>query len=206
MTVTEALHARRAVPSFDPSINISKENLEKLINVACLAPSSMNLQPWEFLVCISDQDKARMQSVAMDQKKVSEASAVIAVICNLNFPDHAQTVARSHVEKGYFPEERVAGYVGMASSFKANSQALREEAIRSCNLWAMAFMMVATEAGWATGPMGGFVAEDLSKEFGLPDSRFPVLLITIGKASPALKLLERNIRFPANELTHFGNW
>ena len=206
MTVTEALHARRAVPSFDPSVSISKQEIEELIDLACLAPSSMNLQPWEFLVCMSDEDKARMVGVAMNQKKIAEASAVIAVICNLEFPDHAEAVAQSNVDRGYFPQERVSGYLGMASGFKANPQALREEAIRSCNLWAMAFMMVATEAGWATGPMGGFVAEELSQEFGLPDSKFAVLLITIGKMNPKLNLLERNIRFSAKELTHFGNW
>ena len=206
MTVREALEKRRATPSFDPTVSISPEELEHLIDVACLAPSSMNLQPWEFLICTSPEDKARMQGVAMNQAKVSEASAVIAVICNLDYPDHAEAAASSGVANGYYGEERKASLVGIAQSFKTNPTALREEAIRSCNLWAMAFMLVATEAGWDTGPMGGFVADALSAEFHLPESRFPVILITIGKVNPAVTLLKRNMRYTAKELSHIGNW
>lgn len=206
MTVTEALHQRRAVPSFDQSVTISRSEVDALIDVASLAPSSMNLQPWEFLVCFSKEDKARMQSVTMNQKKVSEASAVLAVICNLDFPSNALKVANSNIEKGYLSEDRKAGFIENANSFRSNPQALREEAIRSCNLWAMAFMLAATEAGWDTAPMGGFVAESLSAEFGLPESRFPVLIIAIGKRNPEITILERSIRLTSEELRHEGNW
>jgi putative NAD(P)H nitroreductase len=206
MTVTEALKKRRAIPSFNRSQSISKPELESLIELACLAPSSMNLQPWEFLVCYSDEDKARIQAVTMNQKKVSEASAVIAVICNLEFPNHAEDVANGNVQRGYIPEERKSGFVSSAHSLNENKQALREEAIRSCSLWSMAFMLAATEAGWDTAPMGGFVAESLIAEFGLPDSRFPVLIIAIGKRNPDITILDRGIRFGTDELVHVGNW
>lgn len=206
MTVTEALKIRRAIPSFDQSVTILPSELEAIIDKACLAPSSMNLQPWEFLVCYSAEDKSRMQVVTMNQKKVSESSAVIAVICNLNFPDHAEAVAAVNIEKGYLTDERRDGFISGAQSFRNNPQALREEAIRSCNLWAMAFMLAASEAGWDTAPMGGFVAADLSAEFGLPDSCFPVLVIAVGKRNPVVKILDRSHRFSASELVHVAQW
>lgn len=206
MTVTEALQARRAVPSFDPSVEISLSELERLVDIACLAPSSMNLQPWEFLVCTTPEDKTRMQGVAMNQKKVTEASAVIAVLCNLEFYQHAEAIADSQIQRGYMPAENKEAYVKRVHSLPDRPQHLREEAIRSCNLWAMSFMLVAQEAGWDTGPMGGFVAEALAAEFGLPESRFPVILITIGKLNPEVQLLPRNMRFTAQELIHYGNW
>lgn len=206
MTVTEALAARRAVPSFDSTVEISLDELERIIDLACLAPSSMNLQPWEFLICHTDEEKARLQTVTMNQKKVSEASAVVVLIGNTLLHENAGVVADGLVERGYMPTERKEGFVGMASGFRDNAQAAREEAIRSGSLWAMAFMLAATEAGWDTAPMGGFVADDLSAEFGLPETRFPVLVIGIGKANPEIKILDRNIRFSAKELSHYGNW
>lgn len=206
MTVTEALAARRAVPSFDSTAEISLDELERIIDLACLAPSSMNLQPWEFLICHTDEEKARLQTVTMNQKKVSEASAVVVLIGNTLLHENAGVVADGLVERGYMPTERKEGFVGMASGFRDNAQAAREEAIRSGSLWAMAFMLAATEAGWDTAPMGGFVADDLSAEFGLPETRFPVLVIGIGKANPEIKILDRNIRFSAKELSHYGNW
>ncbi len=206
MTVTEALVARRAVPSFDTSVNISLSELEGIIDTACLAPSSMNLQPWEFLICHTDEEKARLQSVTMNQKKVSEASAVVVLIGNTLLHENADAVADGMIERGYMPTERKEGFVGMASGFRENAQAAREEAIRSGSLWAMAFMLAAAEAGWDTAPMGGFVADALSAEFGLPETRFPVLVIGIGKSNPEIKILDRNIRFSAKQLSHYGNW
>jgi nitroreductase len=142
----------------------------------------------------------------MNQKKVTEASAVVVVIGNLNFVDHAEAVVDGMVERGYLPLERKEGMLAMANSFKQNPQGMREEAIRSSNLWAMAFMLVAKEAGWDTAPMGGFSAEALIKEFGLPESHFPVLLIAIGKVNSEVKILERNIRLSAKQLVHYDNW
>ncbi len=206
MTVTEALQKRRAIPSFDPTVTISREELERLIDLASLAPSSMNLQPWEILVCDTPEDKARLLAVAMNQKKVSEASAAIVVVCNLEFPDHAADEADSQIERGYTPADKRDGFITMAHGFKANPNIVRDEAIRSCNLWAMSFMLVAQEAGWETGPMGGFFPDKFAEEFGLPDSRYPILIITIGKANPSIKILERNFRYSAKDITHFGNW
>ena len=206
MTVTEALQHRRATPSFDPNISISRAEIESLIDTASLAPSSMNLQPWDFLVVDTAEDKLRMQGAAMNQKKVTEASAVIAVLGNLNFVDHAEAVVDGLVERGYLPAERKEGMLGMAQGFNQDAHVRRDEAIRSSNLWAMAFMLVAKEAGWDTAPMGGFSAEAVSKEFGLPESHFPIILIAIGKVNPEVKILDRNIRFSAKELVHYDNW
>lgn len=206
MTVTEALQHRRATPSFDTTVKIDQAELEALIDKACLAPSSMNLQPWEFLVCIDEADKERLLGVAMNQKKVVEASAVIVVVCDTTYHLHAADVADSQIERGYMPAERKEGFVTMVHGFGENKQASREEAIRSSNLWAMAFMLAAAEAGWDTAPMGGFVASDLSTEFGLPETYFPVLLIAIGKRNPSVNLLPRNFRYGAETLTHYGNW
>ena len=83
MTVNEALHARRATPSFDKSVTITREEVLALIDEASLAPSSMNMQPWEFLVIETDEDKAKLKDVAMNQGKVTEASAVIVVIIKM---------------------------------------------------------------------------------------------------------------------------
>jgi len=181
--------------------------VKALIETANLAPSSLNLQPWEFLVVISAEDKERLKKVSYNQAKIAEASAVVVVLGNLHLYDHAQAVAERNAELGYFGPEGIEKFVKSAlGTYEGNDAAQRDEAFRSCSLWAMAFMLAAEEAGWSTAPMGGFTPGDLTKEFGIPNTHIPTLLICIGKPNPALPMSPRGLRISAQELVHEGNW
>jgi nitroreductase len=76
MEALEAIRRRRSVRSYtgDP---IPREDLEKIVDAARLAPSGYNRQPWEFIV-VSDRS-------VIDQLKIAalwmeNAGAIIAVV------------------------------------------------------------------------------------------------------------------------------
>lgn len=207
MTVREALETRRSIPFFDPAVGISKDELTALCNLANLAPSSMNLQPWEYVICATTESKQRLRKASYDQAKVTDASAVIILLGNLNHHLNADQVADSQIKNGYFGEDRRTGYVGMAhGAYQDNPQKQRDEAFRGGALWAMSFTLAAHEAGWDTAMLGGFVPEQVSETFNIPETHLPVLLIAIGKRPSDANILPRNERFSAEELAHWENW
>jgi nitroreductase len=53
MDITEAIRSRKSIRGFKPD-PVSRETLEKILETACRAPSTMNTQPWEFLVIAGD--------------------------------------------------------------------------------------------------------------------------------------------------------
>jgi nitroreductase len=53
MDITEAIRGRKSIRGFKP-FPVSRETLEKILETACRAPSTMNTQPWEFLVIAGD--------------------------------------------------------------------------------------------------------------------------------------------------------
>ena len=53
MDITEAIRSRKSIRGFKPD-PVSREVLEKILETACRAPSTMNTQPWEFLVIAGD--------------------------------------------------------------------------------------------------------------------------------------------------------
>jgi nitroreductase len=53
MDITEAIRSRKSIRGFKPD-PVSREVLEKILKTACRAPSTMNTQPWEFLVIAGD--------------------------------------------------------------------------------------------------------------------------------------------------------
>jgi nitroreductase len=206
MTVTEALHNRRAIPFYDTSVSISLEEVDRLIETASLSPSSMNLQPWKFLVVTTAEAKAKLQSVSYNQAKISEASAVVVVVADLNFHQNAEAIADGAVARGYFPADKKQGFLDMAHGGFSDPEARRVEAIRSSSLFAMSFMLVAKEAGWDTSPMGGFDPEGILREFNIAPGHLPVIEICIGKAKPDFELAARNVRFSTSETVHVNSW
>lgn len=71
---------RRSVRHYDASFQIPREELNRILQEATLAPSSHNLQPWRFLVIHEAGLKEKLLPIAYNQKQVVEASDVIAVM------------------------------------------------------------------------------------------------------------------------------
>ena len=70
-TVSEAIKYRRSVRKFDPSKELNSDIVKKCIENGVLAPTSSNLQLWEFYHCLlytspspRDRQKYRMPSSA----------------------------------------------------------------------------------------------------------------------------------------------
>jgi nitroreductase len=53
MDIEEAIRSRKSIRAFRPD-PVPREVLEEILTLACRAPSTMNTQPWEFLVITGD--------------------------------------------------------------------------------------------------------------------------------------------------------
>lgn len=205
MTVSEALSTRRAIPSFDPSAQISPEELERLMDLANLAPSSSNLQPWRYLVCRTQEERDRLKAASFNQRKIGEAGVVLVVLGDMDHHRaHAEAVVDGQIERGYLPPEKRDAAIERLKNAFGTERAQRDECFRGASLWAMAFMLAAAEAGWDTAPMGGYEPDKVKAEFNLPDNLVPTLVLCVGKANPEVKVLPRNVRLPARELAIDG--
>ena len=81
MQTKDAIKLRRSTREFDSKAVISRENIDKLIDAARLAPTARNIQPWEFIV-ISDRDTLeRIGLLADNGRFIKDASACIAIFC-----------------------------------------------------------------------------------------------------------------------------
>ena len=76
MEALEAILKRRSVRSYtgDP---IPREDLEKIVDAARLAPSGYNRQPWEFIVVT---DHSVIDKLKVAARWMENAGAIIAVV------------------------------------------------------------------------------------------------------------------------------
>jgi nitroreductase len=79
MDVFDTIKDRRSIRSYK-SEQIPKDKIEKLLEVARLAPSAANRQNWKFIVVENDQTKKQLVTACNYQAFVGTASHVIVGI------------------------------------------------------------------------------------------------------------------------------
>ncbi|MDT3428721.1 nitroreductase [Paenibacillus forsythiae] len=184
---TEILTGRRSIRKYDPAVTISKEEMTQILTEATLAPSTVNMQPWRFLVIDSPEGKAALAPLArFNKQQVETSSAVIAVFGDMNSFDYAEEIYSTAVERGWMPAEvkdkQLAGINNHLAVLPP--QVKREILLIDTGLVSMQLMLVARAHGYDTNPIGGYDKENIAEAFGLDKERYvPVMLLSIGKAA-----------------------
>lgn len=200
-TYQETVKSRRSIRTYQPDVKISQQEMQELLAEATLAPSSLNLQPWRFLIIESEEGKATLKELAkFNQRQVETSSAVIAVFVDMESIETTQEIYDLAVEKGVMPADVRDRQV---PSIQSMLRAIPREEMRAMNfidagLVSMQIMLSAQARGYATNPMGGFEKEKIAEAYGLDKNRFePVMLISIGKAADEGRA---SVRLPIDDI------
>nr|WP_231593235.1 nitroreductase family protein [Rossellomorea marisflavi] len=200
----DLITGRRSIRNYDPSVKISKEEMKEILTEATLAPSSVNLQPWRFLVIDSEEAKATLAPLAkFNQTQVNTSSAVIAVFVDMNSLDYTDRIYNDAVEKGLMPadvrDRQIPAIKGMLS--QVPTQEMREMNLIDAGLVSMQLMLAARHHGYDTNPIGGYEKDQIAEVYGMDKERYyPVMLISIGKAADAGY---QSVRLPIDEITEW---
>jgi nitroreductase len=176
------IESRRSAKVYDPNLPISREELVELLEIAGKAPSAWNLQHWHFMIFDNKEIQQRILPIAYNQQQIVDASAVIAVLGDLEANKNAELVFTPDVEAGMMTPEIKNTLIQQIEGAYQNKQYARDAAFSNASLAAMQFMLAAKAKGWDTCPIGGFNPVQFMKEFNVSDRYVPVMLITIGKA------------------------
>jgi len=205
MDFTDVITSRRSVNFFDPSQEVSEDQVKTIIEIAAKTPSSFNLQPWNLMIVRAAEDKLRLQKVAWDQPKISMASVVLIVLADLdgwkeghpivekNFQEMIKAGAMAEEQRKWFADARQTLY----GSSSAASQAF---ACKNAGFFAMSLMLAARNFGIDTHPMDGFDHEGVKKEFNIPDQYWIPLLLAVGHFDKIKELVPPKWRKGVDEI------
>jgi nitroreductase len=179
MNVSTAINSRRAIKHFDSDHRMSETEIDQLMLLALLSPTSFNIQNWRFLLAKNPDIRRQLRTVAWDQAQVTDASLLVVLTADLkswakepvrywkNAPQPVQEFMLPAIEQYYSGREQVQ----------------RDEAMRSCGIAAMTLMLAAQEMGYASCPMVGFDFEKVGKIINLPADHAIAMFIAIGKGT-----------------------
>ncbi|MEK8131191.1 nitroreductase family protein [Paenibacillus filicis] len=180
------LQSRHSVRQYVPGTVISDEELNELLELASLAPSSWNLQHWRFLVIREQANKEKLLPIAFGQQQVVDAAAVVVVLGDLEANKVAEQVFADAT-----PEIRAQMKQQIDGAYAGNERLARDEAIRNAAFAAQQLMLAAKAKGYDTVPMGGYNPQALIEEFAIPERYIPVVMLPIGKAAQPARVTGR---------------
>ncbi len=158
--------------------------LARLLALAALAPSPLNLQPWRFVVVRDPRNRRKLRDCTFGDPRLADAPTVLIVLAYL----HPDRLDLDEVLEGMF----TLGAIAPEDAPRFRATATREwergdgptlRATRAAML-AVGTLMIAAEAqGVASSWIEGFDVEKLREAFGIPDDHAPCGLLALGYAA-----------------------
>jgi len=177
METFDAIKERRSVKHYDSNHKLSDEEIEKLMSLAVLSPTSFNMQNWRFVIIKNPEIRKKIRSAAWDQAQVTEASLLLVLCADLkSWKKNPEQYWKNA------PKETQDFLVSsMGPFYEGKDQLQRDEAMRSCGIAAQTIMLAAKSMGYDSNPMIGFDPQKISEIINLPDDHIISMMVVVGK-------------------------
>jgi nitroreductase len=199
MDAITAIEQRRAVKHYDPTHRMTDGEVRRLLALAILSPTAINIQNWRFVVVRDPLLRRRLREAAWDQAQVTDSSAWIVLCADLKA--WKRDPIRYWREA---PPEVGEAMVQMMSVWDGKEQAQRDEAMRSCGMAAQTIMIAAKAMGYDTCPMTGFDFDAVAKLINLPADHVICMAVAVGKAAAPPR--PRGGQLPLEEVVRFDRF
>ncbi|HBZ16560.1 MAG TPA: oxygen-insensitive NAD(P)H nitroreductase [Pantoea sp.] len=197
MTLNDAVARRHTVKAFEGGKSLPQDEIETLLNVLRNSPSSVNSQPWHFVVASTAASREQMAkstdgAFVYNSPKVLNASHVIALCMRTDLDEaHLQHVLAQEEADGRFAKPE--GKAGQDKSRRSYVDMHRYEQ-RDVPQWMEkqvylalgGLLLGAAMLGIDATPMEGFDPRALDQALGLREKGFTsVVLVSLGYRSDA---------------------
>lgn len=121
--IIDDLNIRYTTKKYDPSKRISDADLEIIKEALRLSPSSINSQPWKFIIVESESAKQRLHDTfankhQFNQPHAKEASHTLLLAHNPNYTkEHYKKVVDAEVSSGHLPPDMYDTMLNAAYAF-----------------------------------------------------------------------------------------
>jgi len=177
MELFEAIETRRAVKHYDASHQMTDDEVNRLMSLALLSPTSFNIQNWRFVLVKNPELRKKIREAAWNQAQVTEASMLLVLCADLKSwekaPERYWRDAPQPVREFVVP--------AIDAYYRGREQVQRDEAMRSCGIAAQTLMLTARAMGYDSCPMVGFDFDAVGKLVNLPEDHVVAMMLAIGK-------------------------
>ncbi len=186
--IQEILHWRYTTKAFDASKKISATAVEHIENLLQMSPSSINSQPWHFIIASTTEGKKRLAKGAegffsFNAPKILDASNVVLFCAKTEIDDvYLQHVTNKEDDDGRFAKEEFKIQNFGAKQLFTN---IHKYDLKDAQHWLEKqvylnignFLLGVAALGIDAVPMEGIDVKALDEEFGLREKGFTALVM-----------------------------
>jgi len=192
MNLIEIMERRYSTKKFDNTRKISAEDMKQIKELLRLSASSVNTQPWHFIIASSEQGKKQISKstqgfYAFNDEKVLTASDIVVLCARTSMDeDYLQHILEKEDQDGRFANEEIKnGMHGGRSTFvnfhKNDYNDLQYWMDKQVYLNMGSLLLGSAALGIDAVPMEGFDVKVLNEELGLTEKGFTaVALVPLG--------------------------
>lgn len=178
MNLSQIAKTRYTTKAYDPARKIPAEQVTHLQTLLRHAPSSVNSQPWHFVIASTDEGKARIAKAtqpayAYNEAKIKNASHVVVFCARQNIDEaHLQNVLAQEDQDGRFatPEAKAGQHgarIFYVNLHRYDNKDLQHWMEKQVYLALGTLLLGAATLEIDATPIEGFDAKILDEELGL---------------------------------------
>lgn len=184
----DVMFDRHSVRVFDPSVKISRDELQEMIKEATTAPSACNLQSWHFVIIDTPEGKEKLKKSAMkfNYPQINSSSAIIFIAGDTQSHEVYRDVWTKVYEDGKISKEKLDQIFNTFLPLYENAspEFLTLDATIDGAMVGMQLLLTARAHGFDANPWSGYDFKTIIPTLGLDPKRFvPVMAVAIGKAA-----------------------
>jgi nitroreductase/dihydropteridine reductase len=186
MDILAAAKKRYTAKAYDPARRVPDEVMQQIYDVLRNSPSSVNSQPWHFVVASTPEAKARLAKgvqgqYSYNEPKVRDASHVI-LFCTRVGADHLDRLLEQEQQDGRFRDDaaragQAKGRLGYVNLHRYTLKDLPQWFEKQAYIALGNAMLAASALGVDTTPMEGIDVAALDAELGLNEQGLSSLVL-----------------------------
>ena len=197
----ELAEKRRSVNFFDPEKELEDKLLKKIINLAVLAPSSFNTQPWKIIAVKSKDGRKKLYEEACNQEKVLKAPVTLIILGDKDGYARDRDIWEEKLRLNKITEEKIEKVISYNDENLYNTEGRKiSYAIRNSSLLAMSIMYSAKYYGVDSHPMIGFDQSKTRELFNIDNNYEITMMISMGYFDENKELNPRETRFKYDKI------
>ncbi|MAF97481.1 MAG: oxygen-insensitive NAD(P)H nitroreductase [Micavibrio sp.] len=211
--IVEAARQRYSTKKFDATKKISIDKLKAMKSLLQLCPSSVNSQPWYFIIAESAQAKDIFAKSAEEQAynvpKIKDASHVVAFCSRTAFSEQyiERLAVQGEIDGRFADAEQRQGYIDTVKHYadlhrEGQRDDLQEWMARQLYLNVGSFLLGVAALGLDAVPIEGFDSDVFDQQFSLTEKGLKsYALVAVGyRASDDFNAALPKSRLPEEEI------
>ncbi len=183
--VIDALKFRHACKKFNPNKKIPREDLDQILEAACLSPTSFGMEAWKFLVIASPEVRAKLRPACWDQAQVTDSSHVIVILARPELIVPENDYVLKNFLRRQLPEDATKAYVKRYQWYMDTEVYPRMSpyawCAKQCYIGLANIMTAAASLGIDSCPMEGYEKDRVEEVLGIDTKTYEVaVLVALG--------------------------